>query len=91
MRSITKARRENPFARTALSRRVTTDTSTALSVTVLSQFKVLELPMKITYIGSALLAPFPWVLVKVRTDTGLVGIGEADNGRASTRSSWINA
>ena len=61
-------------------------------MTVLSQFKVLELPMKITHIGSALLAPFPWVLVKVRTDTGLVGIGEKPTTvRASTRSSWINA
>ncbi len=36
--------------------------------------------MKITHIGSALLSPFPWVLVKVRTDTGLIGIGEAYHG-----------
>lgn len=36
--------------------------------------------MKITHIGSVLLKPFPWVLVKVITDTGLVGIGEAYHG-----------
>lgn len=36
--------------------------------------------MKITSIGSVLLAPFPWVLIKVRTDEGLVGIGEAYHG-----------
>ena len=36
--------------------------------------------MKITHIGAALLQPFPWVLVKVRTDEGLVGIGEAYHG-----------
>jgi L-alanine-DL-glutamate epimerase-like enolase superfamily enzyme len=36
--------------------------------------------MKITGIGSVLLTPFPWVLVKVRTDEGLVGIGEAYHG-----------
>jgi L-alanine-DL-glutamate epimerase-like enolase superfamily enzyme len=36
--------------------------------------------MKIASIGSLLLAPFPWVLIKVRTDTGLVGIGEAYHG-----------
>ena len=36
--------------------------------------------MKITHVASALLAPVPWVLVKVRTDTGLVGIGEAYHG-----------
>ena len=36
--------------------------------------------MKITDIGTVLLTPFPWVLVKVRTDEGLVGIGEAYHG-----------
>lgn len=36
--------------------------------------------MKITDIGTVLLSPFPWVLVKVRTDEGLVGIGEAYHG-----------
>ena len=36
--------------------------------------------MRITAIGAALLSPFPWVLVKVRTDAGLVGIGEAYHG-----------
>lgn len=36
--------------------------------------------MKITHIGSLLLKGFPWVLVKVRTDSGLVGIGEAYHG-----------
>ena len=36
--------------------------------------------MKITHIGTALLSPFPWVLVKVKTDEGLVGIGEAYHG-----------
>ena len=36
--------------------------------------------MKITHIGSVLLQPFPWVLVKVTTDEGLVGIGEAYHG-----------
>ena len=36
--------------------------------------------MKITHIGSTLLSPFPWVLVKVTTDEGLVGIGEAYHG-----------
>ena len=36
--------------------------------------------MKITSIGAVLLQPFPWVLVKVRTDSGLVGIGEAYHG-----------
>ena len=36
--------------------------------------------MKITGVGAALLSPFPWVLVKVRTDEGLVGIGEAYHG-----------
>lgn len=36
--------------------------------------------MKITHIGSVLLQPFPWVLVKVVTDAGIVGIGEAYHG-----------
>ena len=36
--------------------------------------------MKITHIGSILLQPMPWVLVKVTTDEGLVGIGEAYHG-----------
>jgi len=36
--------------------------------------------MKITHIGAVVLTPFPWVLVKVKTDTGLVGIGEAYHG-----------
>ena len=36
--------------------------------------------MKITHIGATLLALFPWVLVKVVTDDGLVGIGEAYHG-----------
>jgi len=36
--------------------------------------------MKVTHIGSVLLQPFPWVLVKVGTDEGLVGIGEAYHG-----------
>jgi L-alanine-DL-glutamate epimerase-like enolase superfamily enzyme len=36
--------------------------------------------MKITHVGSILLQPFPWVLVKVVTDEGLVGIGEAYHG-----------
>ena len=36
--------------------------------------------MKITHIGSALLSPFPWVLVKVSTDAGIVGVGEAYHG-----------
>ncbi len=36
--------------------------------------------MKITHVGAALLEPFPWVLVKVTTDEGLVGIGEAYHG-----------
>lgn len=35
--------------------------------------------MKITHIGSVLLTP-AWVLVKVRTDDGIVGIGEAYHG-----------
>jgi L-alanine-DL-glutamate epimerase-like enolase superfamily enzyme len=36
--------------------------------------------MKITHVGSLVLQPFPWVLVKVTTDTGLTGIGEAYHG-----------
>ena len=36
--------------------------------------------MKITHIGTLLLQPFPWVLVRVKTDSGLVGIGEAYHG-----------
>ena len=36
--------------------------------------------MKITHVGAALLQPWPWVLVKVKTDEGLVGIGEAYHG-----------
>jgi L-alanine-DL-glutamate epimerase-like enolase superfamily enzyme len=36
--------------------------------------------MKITHIGSVLLRPFPWVLVKVTTDEGIRGIGEAYHG-----------
>ena len=36
--------------------------------------------MKITHVGAVLLSPFPWVLIKVRTDAGLVGIGEAYHG-----------
>ena len=36
--------------------------------------------MKITEIGAVLLQPWPWVLVRVRTDEGLVGLGEAYHG-----------
>ena len=36
--------------------------------------------MKITSIGSVLLTPFPWVLIKIKTDEGLTGIGEAYHG-----------
>ncbi len=36
--------------------------------------------MKITHVGAALLKPMPWVLIKVKTDEGLVGIGEAYHG-----------
>ena len=36
--------------------------------------------MKITHIGSILLQPMPWVLVKVETDEGITGIGEAYHG-----------
>ena len=33
--------------------------------------------MKIVDVGAVLLQPMPWVLVKVRTDEGITGIGEA--------------
>jgi L-alanine-DL-glutamate epimerase-like enolase superfamily enzyme len=36
--------------------------------------------MRIVHIGWVLPQPFPWVLVKVTTDQGLVGIGEAYHG-----------
>lgn len=36
--------------------------------------------MKIARIGSVLLQPMPWVLVKVTTDEGIIGIGEAYHG-----------
>ena len=36
--------------------------------------------MKITHIGSILLSPTGWVLVKVKTDEGITGIGEAYHG-----------
>jgi L-alanine-DL-glutamate epimerase-like enolase superfamily enzyme len=36
--------------------------------------------MKITSVSAVLLTPIPWVLVKVRTDAGLTGIGEAYHG-----------
>ena len=36
--------------------------------------------MKITYIGSVLLKPTGWVLIKVKTDEGITGIGEAYHG-----------
>jgi L-alanine-DL-glutamate epimerase-like enolase superfamily enzyme len=36
--------------------------------------------MKITDVSAVLLQPFPWVLVRVRTDEGLVGLGEAYHG-----------
>lgn len=36
--------------------------------------------MKITHIGSILMQPMPWVLVKVETDEGITGIGEAYHG-----------
>ena len=39
-----------------------------------------ELKMKIVDIGAVLLQPTPWVLVKVRTDEGITGIGEAYHG-----------
>lgn len=36
--------------------------------------------MKITHIGSVLLKPTGWVLIKVKTDEGISGIGEAYHG-----------
>ena len=36
--------------------------------------------MKITSVTSVLLTPFPWVLIKVKTDEGITGIGEAYHG-----------
>ena len=36
--------------------------------------------MKITEISSVVLQPFAWVLVKVKTDQGITGIGEAYHG-----------
>ena len=36
--------------------------------------------MKITHVGSVLLQPINWVLIKVKTDEGIVGIGEAYHG-----------
>ncbi|MSP13556.1 MAG: mandelate racemase/muconate lactonizing enzyme family protein [Chloroflexi bacterium] len=36
--------------------------------------------MKITRVGSVLLQPMPWVLVKIETDEGITGIGEAYHG-----------
>ncbi len=36
--------------------------------------------MKIISVGAVLLQPMPWVLVKVRTDEGITGIGEAYHG-----------
>ena len=36
--------------------------------------------MKITHIGSILLKPTGWVLIKVKTDEGITGIGEAYHG-----------
>ena len=39
-----------------------------------------EHTLRITHIGSVLLQPFPWVLVKVTTDEGITGIGEAYHG-----------
>lgn len=36
--------------------------------------------MKITEISSVVLQPFAWVLVKVKTDQGIIGIGEAYHG-----------
>ena len=37
--------------------------------------------MKIEHVGAVLLQPFPWVLVKVRTDDGHVGIGTRNTQR----------
>lgn len=39
-----------------------------------------EIQMKITSVAAVLLKPWPWVLVKVRTDAGFTGIGEAYHG-----------
>ena len=36
--------------------------------------------MKITHIGSVLLRPTGWVLIKVKTDEGITGVGEAYHG-----------
>ena len=36
--------------------------------------------MKITSVSSVLLEPIPWVLIKVNTDEGITGIGEAYHG-----------
>ncbi len=36
--------------------------------------------MKIVDVGAVLLQPMPWVLVKVRTDEGITGLGEAYHG-----------
>ena len=36
--------------------------------------------MKITHIGSVLLKPTGWVLIKIKTDEGITGIGEAYHG-----------
>ena len=36
--------------------------------------------MKITSVSSVLLEPTPWVLIKVNTDEGITGIGEAYHG-----------
>ena len=36
--------------------------------------------MKITAVGAVVLQPFPWVLIRIRTDSGLVGLGEAYHG-----------
>ena len=36
--------------------------------------------MKITHIGSVLLKPTGWVLIKVKTDEGITGVGEAYHG-----------
>ena len=36
--------------------------------------------MKITSVSAVLLTPMPWVLIKVRTDAGITGIGEAYHG-----------
>jgi len=36
--------------------------------------------MKITSVSSVLLEPIPWVLIKVNTDEGITGLGEAYHG-----------